>query len=150
LDAHKSALEFICVCVVCVRACVRTWVCARARLYACLLIAECFVTAVSSFYTPCDTLIFLALQWQNTLSRQMLQSIAQLHVLSVILLHQKHMTKAGVAIATTEIIQFSEIQFFYMILSSISGSCRTRTNKTSTSMHLQFNCVQKQMKHVKK
>ena len=47
----------------------------------------------------------------------MLHSIAQLFVFSVILLHQKHMTKFGAAIAMTEIIHFSEIQFFYMILS---------------------------------
>jgi len=80
----------------------------------------------------------------------MLQSIVQLYVLSVILLHQKHITKAGAAIALTEIIQFSEIQFCYMILYSISGSYRIRMNKTDTSMHLQFNCVHKQMEHVTK
>jgi hypothetical protein len=59
---------------------------------------------------------FLSAKWQNTLSRQILQIIAQMPVLSVILLHQKHTTKAGAAIAMTEIIQFGEIQFFYMTL----------------------------------
>ena len=78
------------------------------------------------------------------------QIIAQMPVFSVILLHEEHMTKAGAAIAMTEIIQFGEIQFFYMILYSISGSHRNRTNKTSTSMYLQCNYVQKQMKHITK
>lgn len=52
----------------------------------------------------------------------MLQSIVKLRVLSVILLHQEHMTKAGAAISMTEIIKFGEIQFFYMIFYNISGN----------------------------
>jgi hypothetical protein len=71
---------------------------------------------VTSFQTPWDAPYFLSAAVAEHNVSQMLQSIAQLLVFALILLHQKHVTKAGVAIAMTEIIQFSEIQFFYMIL----------------------------------